>query len=182
VIGMIQAIETLKLVLGIGETLVGRLLVFDALVLRFRELKLRKDPACPICGTHPTIRELVDYEAFCGISPQAASEAAGEWDLGAAELARRLERNEDLVLIDVREPHEFEIAKIPGAKLIPLNSLPARLAELDSSRDIVLHCHHGQRSMRALEYLHRSGFRKLRNLQGGIDAWSLEVDPTVPRY
>jgi len=181
VIGVIQALEGIKTILGIGDTLVGRLLLFDALGMRFRELKLRKDPTCPICGEHPTIDRLIDYEAFCGISHAADSAEAGV-DIGARELAERLERDPDLVLIDVREPHEFEIARIPGAKLIPLNSLPARLGELDSSREIVLHCHHGQRSMRALEYLRQSGFKKLHNLRGGIDEWSTEVDRTVPRY
>ena len=183
VIGVIQGIETLKLILGIGESLVGRLLLFDALAMSFRELKLRKDPACPLCGEHPTIRELIDYEQFCGLTPveQAGAEAEG-WEIGVRELRARQERGDDFVLIDVREPHEYEIARIEGAVLIPQNSLPARLAELDSSREIVLHCHHGQRSMRALEFLRRSGFRKLKNLRGGIDAWSREVDGAVPRY
>ena len=183
VIGVIQAIETLKIVLGTGESLVGRLLTFDALAMRFRELKLRKDPACPICGTHRTIHELIDYEQFCGIAPpQEAEQEAMQWEIDARALKAMQDRGEDFELIDVREPHEFEIAKIPGAKLIPLGSLPARVSELDSSRPIVLHCHHGQRSMRALEFLHQAGFRKLKNLRGGIDAWSKQVDPTVPRY
>lgn len=183
VIGVIQGIETLKLILGVGETLVGRLLLFDALAMRFRELKLRKDPACPICGEDPTIRELIDYEQFCGITPvEAATESAARWEVDAREVQARRARGEDFDLVDVREPHEFEIAHIEGARLIPLNSLPARLSELDSSREIVLHCHHGQRSMRALEYLYSSGFRKLKNLRGGIDSWSRDVDPLVPRY
>jgi adenylyltransferase/sulfurtransferase len=179
VIGVIQAIETIKLALGIGDSLVGRLLLFDALAMRFRELTLRKDPACPICGPNPTIRALIDYEQFCGITPQAHD--TGD-EIDARTLKQRLDGDEPPVLIDVREPHEHEIAHIPGATLIPLNTLPARLSELDSSRDIVLHCHHGQRSMRALELLRRSGFRKLKNLEGGIDAWSKDVDPQVPRY
>ena len=183
VIGVIQAIEALKIVLGTGESLVGRLLTFDALAMRFRELKLRKDPACPICGEHRTIHELIDYEQFCGLAPASQSqEEAMQWEIGAKELKAMQDRGEDFDLIDVREPHEWEIARIPGAKLIPLGSLPARVSELDSSRPIVLQCHHGQRSMRALEFLRQSGFRKLKNLQGGIDAWSKSVDPGVPRY
>jgi adenylyltransferase/sulfurtransferase len=182
VIGVMQGIETVKLLLGIGEPLIGRLILFDALAMRFRELKLKKDPACPICGERRTITELIDYEQFCGITPAAAGAEDASLEIGARELAEKLEKDPDLVLIDVREPHEYEIARIPNARLIPLNSLPERLAELDSSREIVLHCHHGQRSMRALEMLRRSGFRKLKNLRGGIDDWSREVDPTVPRY
>ncbi|TMQ72316.1 MAG: molybdopterin-synthase adenylyltransferase MoeB [Candidatus Eisenbacteria bacterium] len=182
VVGLIQGIETLKLLLGLGETLVGRLILFDALAMTFRELALRKDPDCPLCGTHPTITALVDYEAFCGLTPvEQADAAAREWEIGPRELADRLAQG-GITLIDVREPHEFEIARIPGATLIPLNTLPAHLGELDTSREVVLHCHHGQRSMRALEFLRQSGFRKLKNLRGGIDAWSKDVDPSVPRY
>jgi adenylyltransferase/sulfurtransferase len=181
VIGVIQGIETLKLVLGVGESLVGRLLLFDALALSFRELTLRKDPACPLCGEKRTITQLIDYEEFCGVAP-ADAEVAPEIEITARELAARRERGDDLVLIDVREPHEFEIAHIPGATLIPLNSLPERMNELDSSREIVLQCHLGVRSMRALETLYRAGFRKLKNLRGGIEAWSRDVDPSVPRY
>jgi molybdopterin/thiamine biosynthesis adenylyltransferase/rhodanese-related sulfurtransferase/molybdopterin converting factor small subunit len=183
VIGVIQGIETLKLILGVGETLIGRLLLFDALAMRFRELTLRKDPDCPLCGERRSITALIDYEQFCGLTPteQANAEADGV-ELTVKELQALQARGEDLVLIDVREPHEFEIARIPGARLIPLATLPERLAELDSSRPIVLHCHHGTRSMRALEMLRRAGFRKLRNLRGGIDSWSREIDPAVPRY
>jgi adenylyltransferase/sulfurtransferase len=183
VIGVIQAIESLKLILGQGEPLIGRLLLFDALALTFRELTLRKDPECPVCGPKRTIHELIDYEAFCGVgASESAAGAAHDVEITVRELHERRERGDDLVLIDVREPHEFEIAHIPGARLIPLNSLPEHLHELDSSREIVLHCHHGQRSFRALEFLYQSGFRKLKNLRGGIDSWSREVDPTVPRY
>ncbi|MEO5619059.1 MAG: molybdopterin-synthase adenylyltransferase MoeB [Candidatus Eisenbacteria bacterium] len=183
VIGVIQAIETLKLILGAGESLVGRLVIFDALALRFRELKLRKDPACPLCGEHPTITELVDYEQFCGITQVAAAEEAMQhWEVDAREVKAMQDRGEDFVLVDVREPHEYEIARIPGASLIPLGSLPARVSELDTGRPVVLHCHHGQRSMRALEFLHTAGFRKLKNLRGGIDEWSRQVDPGVARY
>jgi adenylyltransferase/sulfurtransferase len=183
VIGVIQAIETLKLILGIGDTLVGRLVTFDALEMKFRELKLRKDPGCPICGEHPSIHELIDYEQFCGIVPDDQVEAENaRWEIGPREVREMQERGEDFLLVDVREPHEWEIARIPGATLIPLGSLPARLKELDTSRPIVLQCHVGQRSMRALEFLHQAGYRKLKNLRGGIDAWSRLVDPTIPRY
>jgi len=183
VIGVIQGIETIKLVLGTGEPLIGRLLLFDALAMSFRELKLRKDPACPLCGEHPTLRELIDYEAFCGLSPtEQAGVDAERRELTASELRGLLERPDPPMLIDVREPHEEQIARIPGAFLIPPATLPERMAELDSSRDIVLYCHHGQRSARAMDFLHRAGFRRLKNLRGGIDAWSREVDPSVPRY
>jgi sulfur-carrier protein adenylyltransferase/sulfurtransferase len=182
VIGVLQGIETIKLLLGIGEPLIGRLLLFDALGLGFRELKLRKDPSCPLCGEHPTVTGLIDYQAFCGVAPETAAGDAADWEVGARELADMRGRGEEFALVDVREPHEFEIARIPGATLMPLSTLPARVAELDSSRPLVLHCHHGQRSMRVLEFLRRSGFRKLKSLRGGIDAWSKEVDPEVPRY
>jgi adenylyltransferase/sulfurtransferase len=181
VVGLLQGVEILKLLLDLGEALIGRLLLFDALAMRFREVRLEKDPACPICGEQPTIRELVDYEAFCGLTPASAAGEAELFEIGPRELAAVLERGEGK-LIDVREPHEYEIAHIEGARLIPLDRLPERLGELDSSEEIVLHCHTGERSMRALELLRQSGFRKLKNLRGGIDAWSREVDPEVPRY
>jgi adenylyltransferase/sulfurtransferase len=181
VIGMIQGVEILKLLLDLGETLIGRLLLFDALAMRFREVRLEKDPACPICGEQPTIRELIDYETFCGLTPAPAAADAELFEIGPRELAAALERGE-VTLIDVRESHEYEITHIEGARLIPLGRLPERLGELDSSEEIVLHCHYGERSMRALEFLRQSGFRKLKNLRGGIDAWSREVDPEVPRY
>ena len=183
VIGVIQAIETLKRILGIGDSLVGRLLIFDALDMKFRELQLKKDPECPICGDHPSIHELIDYQQFCGIAPTGEAEAElARWEIGPRELRDMQERGEEFVLVDVREPHEWEIARIPGAKLIPLGSLPARLPELDTRTPIVLQCHHGHRSMRALEFLHQAGYRKLKNLRGGIEAWSQLVDPSVPRY
>ena len=184
VIGVIQGIEVIKLVLGLGETLLGRLLLFDALSMRFRELALRKDPACPLCGEHPTITALVDYEQFCGLTPGAngAEEEEPAWEIDAPALRDTLARGEDLLLVDVREPHEAAIARLPGATLIPLGTLPERARELDSSRAIVLYCHHGQRSHQALEFLRRAGFRKLRHLRGGIDAWSRDVDPAMPRY
>jgi adenylyltransferase/sulfurtransferase len=179
VIGVIQAIETIKLILGSGETLIGRLLLFDALAMRFRELKLQKDPGCPMCGEHPTITELIDYEDFCGHAPALAE--AG-WEIGPRELEARVVGGEGPLLVDVREPNEFAIARIHGASLMPLATIPGRLHELDSSREIVLYCHKGVRSMRALELLRQSGFRKVRSLRGGIEAWSMEVDPSVPRY
>jgi adenylyltransferase/sulfurtransferase len=182
VIGVIQAIEVLKLILGAGDPLVGRLLLFDALAMSFRELALRKDPACVLCGERPTLTRLADYDAWCGAEPAAGGPGADEVDLGARELAARLSRGEDLDMVDVREPFEHEIARIAGSRLIPLRTLPARVAELDPRREIVLYCHHGWRSLRALELLRQAGFPRLRNLRGGIDAWSREVDPATPRY
>jgi molybdopterin/thiamine biosynthesis adenylyltransferase/rhodanese-related sulfurtransferase len=180
VIGVLQGIETLKLLLGIGEPLIGRLLLFDALGMQFRELMLRKDPDCPLCGERRTITTLIDYEEFCGLPPANAPAASDE--IGPRELARLVENGADLVLLDVREPFEDAIARIPGAKLIPLGGLPKRVAELDRSKEIVIYCHHGIRSRRALEFLRAQGFERLRNLTGGIEAWSAEVDPRVARY
>jgi sulfur-carrier protein adenylyltransferase/sulfurtransferase len=184
IIGVIQAIEAIKLIMGIGDSLIGRLVSFDALKLRFKEFKIRKDPDCPICGDHPTIHELIDYDQFCGI-PQADAEAAKELDvptITAVELKSKLDRKDKFVLVDVREPYEYEICNIPGSKLIPLGELPARLSELDSADEIVLHCKVGGRSAKALRILQDAGFRKLSNLQGGIQAWSERVDPSIPRY
>jgi molybdopterin/thiamine biosynthesis adenylyltransferase/rhodanese-related sulfurtransferase len=183
-IGVMQAIEAIKLIIGIGDSLIGRLVSFDALKLRFKEFKIRKDPACPICGDHPTIHELIDYDQFCGI-PQADAEAAKELEvptITATELKTKIDHKEKFVLVDVREPFEYDISRIPGSKLIPLGELPARLSELDSADDIVLHCKVGGRSAKALRILQEAGFRKLNNLQGGITAWSDEVDPSTPKY
>ena len=183
VIGVLQGIEVLKLLLGLGEPLIGRLVMFDALGLRFRELRLKKDPACPMCGEKRTIHELIDYESFCGLAPAAhADEDAESWEIDARELEASRARGEDVVIVDVREPHERRIARIDGALAIPLGELPARAGELDPARPIVLYCHHGVRSLRALEFLRQSGFRRLKSLRGGIEAWSREVDPAVPRY
>jgi adenylyltransferase/sulfurtransferase len=179
IIGSIQALEAMKLVLGRGETLVGRLLLFDALTLRFRELTLRRDPECPVCGQHPTVRELIDYEALCGVGAPPAYDGP---EVTVQELAREARENPDLVVVDVREPYEWEICRIPGAVLIPLSELPERLNELDGHQDIVTHCHHGSRSFHALQILKAAGFPRVRSLRGGIDAWSEEVDPSVPRY
>ncbi|HVH69153.1 MAG TPA: molybdopterin-synthase adenylyltransferase MoeB [Gemmatimonadales bacterium] len=179
IIGSIQAMETIKLILGAGEPLIGRLLLFDALKLQFRELKLEKDPACPVCGDHPTVTKLIDYEAFCGIGAAPAYDGA---EISAVDLRDEWRRNPELVVIDVREPHEYEIAHIEGAQLVPLGELPTRLGELDGHQEIVTHCHHGARSLKALEILKAAGFSKVRSLRGGIDAWAVNVDPSLPRY
>ena len=180
IIGSIQALETIKWIIGAGDSLVGRLLLFDALKLRFRELQLRKDPGCPICGEQPTIHELIDYEAFCGIGAEPAY--AGP-EISAEELRREMDqKGPDLVLIDVREPHEWDIAHIEGARLIPLGQLPERLGELDGHAEIVTHCHHGVRSMKALALLKGAGFGRVRSLAGGIDAWADRIEVGMPRY
>jgi sulfur-carrier protein adenylyltransferase/sulfurtransferase len=180
IIGSLQALEALKLVLGAGDSLVGRLLLFDALRLKFRELALRKDPGCPLCGAHPTIRELIDYEAFCGITP---AESAPDLEVTARDLQQaRLGGTRRLVVMDVREPHEWEIAHLDGALLVPLGQLPSRLGEIDSHADIVTYCHHGSRSMRAVEILRGAGFSNVRSLAGGIDAWAEQVEPGMARY
>ena len=180
IIGSIQALETIKWIIGAGDSLIGRLVLFDALKLRFRELQLRKDPACPICGDGPSIHELIDYEAFCGIGAEPSY--AGP-EITAEELRQELDEKESgLVLIDVREPHEWEIAHIEGAQLIPLGQLPERLSELDGHAEIVTHCHHGARSMKALGILKGAGFNRVRSLAGGIDAWADRVEVGMPRY
>jgi molybdopterin/thiamine biosynthesis adenylyltransferase/rhodanese-related sulfurtransferase/molybdopterin converting factor small subunit len=180
IIGSIQALETIKLIIGAGDSLVGRLVLFDALKLRFRELKLRKDPSCPICGENPTIHELIDYEAFCGIG--AAPAYQGPEVLVEALREEREDKGDELILIDVREPHEWEIAHIEGAQLIPLGQLPDRLGELDGHAEIVTYCHKGARSMKALEILRGAGFGKVRSLAGGIDAWAERVERGMARY
>jgi adenylyltransferase/sulfurtransferase len=184
VIGVMQAIEAIKLIIGIGDPLIGRLVSFDALKMRFREFKIRKDANCPICGANPTIHDLIDYDQFCGI-PQADAEAEKEMDvptITAPELKAKMDRKEPFVLVDVREPYEYEICRIPGSKLMPVGELPARLSELDTADEIVLQCKSGARSARALHILQEAGFRKLANLQGGITAWADQVDPAVPKY
>lgn len=182
IIGVLQAIEAIKLIVGIGEPLLGRLLHFDALKGRFREFNLRRDPACPVCGEHPTITDLVDYDQFCGVPAAAAPADEAVPEVSARELKRRLDAGEDFLLLDVREPAEFAIARIPGAKLLPLGELPARMHELDPDRQIVLHCKSGARSARALRQLREAGFKKLHHVAGGIHAWSEEVDANVPKY
>jgi sulfur-carrier protein adenylyltransferase/sulfurtransferase len=179
-VGMIQANETIKLLLGIGEPLVGRLLLYDALKMKFREMKLQKDPECPVCGERPTVTELIDYQDFCGIRPHTAAD--DEWDITAGELKARLDRGEPITLLDVREPHEWDIAHLEGARLIPVAQVQARAAELNTAEDIVVYCKGGTRSARAVQELRELGFRKLKNLKGGINAWSEDVDPSVPLY
>ena len=179
-IGLIQATETVKLILGIGEPLVGRLLLYDALGMRFRELKLRKNPDCPICGDHPTITKLIDYNEFCGVPLQAPAPPEGEID--PLEVKAKIDRHDPFVLLDVREPHEYQIGNIPYAKLIPLGDLPKRVNELNSADEIVAHCKSGMRSAKAIEFLKQAGFTKLKNMKGGILAWSDKVDPSVPKY
>ena len=183
-IGLIQATETVKLILGIGEPLVGRLMLYDALGMRFRELKLRKNPECPICGDHRTITELIDYNQFCGVPAQPAAPAPGlaEGEIDPTEVKAKIDRHDPFVLIDVREPHEYQIGHIPYAKLIPLGELPKRVNELNSADEIVAHCKSGVRSAKAVEFLKQAGFRKVKNMKGGILAWSDKVDPTVPKY
>jgi adenylyltransferase/sulfurtransferase len=183
-IGTIQATEVIKLILGIGNTLVGRLLLYDALSMTFEEVKLRKNPRCVICSETATLDHLIDYEEFCGV-PGHDRETEGQatqWDITATELAARLQKGNHLRIVDVREPHEWEISHIDGAQLIPLGALPERMHELDSAEEIVLQCKTGSRSMRALQMLYTAGFRKLKNLKGGINAWARDVDPSLPTY
>jgi sulfur-carrier protein adenylyltransferase/sulfurtransferase len=182
IIGVMQAIETVKLILGKGESLIGRLMLFDALKMKFRELKLRKNPDCPICGVNPTITELIDYEEFCGVTPHAEVSVGQEFEITPAELKAKMERGDDFMLIDVREPEEYAIARIPGSRLIPRATLPERVHELSSADTIVVHCKSGVRSGMAVDFLKQAGFRKVKNLVGGILRWSDDVDPTVPKY
>jgi sulfur-carrier protein adenylyltransferase/sulfurtransferase len=180
-VGVIQATETIKLILGSGNPLIGRLLLVDALGMKFRELKLRKNPDCPACGTHPTVTKLIDYNEFCGIRGEEAPVEAGVPEIQVEELKRRLDAGEDLVVLDVREPHEYQICNING-HLIPLGELPRRVHELDSSREIVAHCRSGVRSAKAVNFLRQAGFKKVHNLAGGILAWADRVDHTMPKY
>jgi molybdopterin/thiamine biosynthesis adenylyltransferase/rhodanese-related sulfurtransferase len=184
IVGSIQAAETLKLIIGKGEPLIGRLLLFDALAMRFRELKLRKNPECPVCGPHPTVTKLIDYDyaEFCGIrGEEAPAPQITVPEIAPRELKARLDRGDALFILDVREPHEYQICNL-GGHLIPLGDLSRRVSELDSSREIVAHCRSGKRSAEAVEFLRKAGFRKVLNLKGGILAWSDEVDPSVPKY
>jgi sulfur-carrier protein adenylyltransferase/sulfurtransferase len=182
IVGAIQAMETIKLILGTGEPLVGRLLLFDALSMRFRELKLHKNPACPVCGPNRTITKLIDYEEFCGIrGEEAPAVTNGIAEITAREVKARLDHGEDLFILDVREPHEYQICNLKG-KLIPLGELPRRVHELDSSREMIVHCRSGKRSADAIQFLQKAGFKKLWNLKGGVLAWADEVDPSMPKY
>jgi molybdopterin/thiamine biosynthesis adenylyltransferase/rhodanese-related sulfurtransferase len=180
-VGIIQATEVVKLALGAGDPLIGRLLLVDALSMKFRELKLRKNPDCPVCGTHPTVTKLIDYEEFCGIRGEEKAVESASTDMQVEELKRRLDAGENLFILDVREPHEYQICNL-GGHLIPLNDLPNRVNELDSSREIVAHCKMGGRSAKAVAFLQQAGFKKVHNLAGGITAWSERVDPKVPKY
>jgi len=183
-IGLIQATEAVKLILGIGEPLVGRLLLYDALGMRFRELKLRKNAECPVCGEHPTVTKLIDYQQFCGIPqhPPKQESNVTEGEIEVTEVKEKLDRGDNFVLIDVREPHEYQICSIPGAKLVPLGEIGKRLDEFDKAADIVIHCKSGMRSARACGILKAAGFQHVRNMKGGILAWSDRVDPSVPKY
>ncbi len=185
-IGCIQATEAVKLILGKGSPLIGRLLLYDALEMRFQEFKVRRNPKCPVCGDRPTVTKLIDYEQFCGVRGQEApASAAGGMkmaEITAPELKRRLDRGEDLFILDVRNPPEFQICRIPGSTLLPLPELPQRVGELDRSREMVVHCKSGMRSAKAIDFLRQQGFTKLTNLQGGILAWAEQVDPGMPRY
>jgi adenylyltransferase/sulfurtransferase len=183
-VGVIQATETIKLILGIGEPLIGRLLLVDALNMRFRQLKLRKNPECPVCGDHPTVTKLIDYQQFCGIEPASERQSAvknGIPQVSPKDLKKRIDAGEDLFILDVREPFEYQIANIGGV-LIPQNDVPKRIGEIDRNREIVVQCKSGGRSQRIAEYLKQSGFPTVSNLAGGIVAWSDEVDPKVPKY
>jgi adenylyltransferase/sulfurtransferase len=183
-VGVIQATEVIKLILGNGQPLVGRLLLVDALNMRFRELKLRKNPECPVCGDHPTVTQLIDYQQFCGIvteAPQEINVKNGIPQITVKELKRRLDAGDNVQLIDVREPYEYQIAQI-GGKLIPQNDVPQRLAEIDASREVVVHCRSGARSQRIAEFLKQNGYPQVLNLAGGILAWSDEIDPKVQKY
>ena len=180
-VGVIQATEVIKLILGKGEPLIGRLLLVDALGMKFRELKLRKNPDCPVCGTHRTVTKLIDYNQFCGIRGEEKPVDAGIPEIQVEELKRRLDAGDDLFVLDVREPHEYQICNI-GGHLIPLNDLPKRVNELDSSREIVAHCKMGGRSAKAVQFLRQAGFQKVYNLTGGIIAWADRIDPKMPKY
>jgi molybdopterin/thiamine biosynthesis adenylyltransferase/rhodanese-related sulfurtransferase len=186
VIGVIQATEAIKLITGIGEPLIGRFLVYDALRMRFRELKLRKDPDCPVCGTHPTVTKLIDYDEFCGLRPAVPETAvvstSNGFEITAVELKRRLDRGDRLRIIDVREPNEYQINRIAGSDLIPLGEIPRRYAELDVEEQIVVQCKVGARSAKAADFLRSVGFKHVLNLKGGILDWIDKVDPSLPKY
>jgi molybdopterin/thiamine biosynthesis adenylyltransferase/rhodanese-related sulfurtransferase/molybdopterin converting factor small subunit len=186
VIGTIQATETIKLIMGIGEPLIGRFLIYDALRMKFRELKLKKDPECPVCGAHPTVTELIDYEQFCGVAPapteSAMSAPSDNLETDVRELKRKMDANEDFFLLDVREPNEFQIGRIPGSTLIPLGEIPRRYQEIPRDKEIIVHCKMGGRSAKAAAFLRQQGFADVKNLKGGILDWSDKIDPTVPKY
>ena len=184
IIGVIQATETVKLIMGIGEPLIGRFLIYDALRMKFRELKLRKDPDCPVCGTHPTVMQLIDYEQFCGITPAQPEPATvnNATEITSVELKQRLDRGDALKIVDVREPNEYQINRIAGSTLIPLGDIPKRHSELNRDDEIVVHCKMGGRSAKAADFLRSVGFKRVLNLKGGILDWIDKVDPTQPKY
>jgi sulfur-carrier protein adenylyltransferase/sulfurtransferase len=187
VIGTIQATEAIKLIMGIGEPLIGRFLIYDALRMKFRELKLKKDPDCPVCGTNPTVTELIDYEQFCGIAPAATEVAVSttsnnETETDVKELKRKIDAKEDFFLLDVREPNEYQIGKIPGSTLIPLGEVPQRVSEIPRDKEIIVHCKMGGRSAKAATFLRQQGYTNVKNLKGGILDWSDKIDPSVPKY
>jgi adenylyltransferase/sulfurtransferase len=183
-IGVIQATEAVKLILGKGEPLIGRLILYDALGMRFRELKVRRNPQCPLCGDNPTITELIDYEEFCGIRGEESEgpQLAAAHEVDVREVYDRLQQSKDLFILDVRNPEEYAICQIPGSTLIPLDELPARMHELDSAVEMVVHCKSGKRSAKAVALLMQAGFRKVKNVRGGILAWAEEIDPSLPTY
>ena len=182
VVGTLQATETIKIILGKGETLAGRLLLFDALKMRFRELKLRKDQNCPICGNNPTVKELIDYEAFCGLGRGEAESLGKENEITVLELKHALDGGDNVNLIDVREPNEYEICHIEGSKLIPVSEIPNRVNEFSLTDEYVFHCHTGVRSAWAVGFLRQLGFKRVKNLKGGIDAWAEQIEPSMHRY
>jgi adenylyltransferase/sulfurtransferase len=184
-VGCIQATEAVKLILGTGTPLIGRLLLYDALQMSFREFKVRRNPKCPLCGDQPTITKLIDYEQFCGVRGQetpAPATATQSGEITVEELKSLLDRHADVFVLDVRNPEEFQICRIPGTTLLPLPELPQRFRELDPEREMVVHCKSGMRSAKAIQFLRQQGFRKLKNLKGGILAWADRIDPTVPKY
>lgn len=185
IIGLIQATETIKLIIGCGEPLIGRLLLFNALKMNFRQLKLKKDPNCPICGKNPTIKRLIDYNEFCGVQEPERRDVSIKGDgsdISPQELKMLLESNKDISLIDVRESNEYQICHIQGARLMPVSELQKRLNELDTSDETILYCHHGIRSKKAVEFLQQLGFKKTKHLAGGIDEWAKQIDSNMPRY
>jgi len=182
VVGTIQATEAVKLIIGVGEPLVNRFMIYDALRMKFRELKLRKDPECPVCGETPTVTELIDYEQFCGITATVDDVSLEALDTTVKDLKTRIDGKDEVLVLDVREPQEFQICRIPGSTLIPLNDLPQRLAELEGYKDMVVHCKSGIRSAKAVKLLHEAGFSSAKNLRGGILAWIDEIDPSLPKY
>ncbi|HYT93543.1 MAG TPA: molybdopterin-synthase adenylyltransferase MoeB [Gemmataceae bacterium] len=183
-IGCIQATEAVKLILGKGSPLIGRLLLYDALEMRFQEFKVRRNPKCPLCGEHPTIKGLIDYEQFCGVRGQEAlaPQPVGFVEMTVEELKSRLDHGESVFILDVRNPPEYEICRIPGSTLLPLPELAQRLGELDPQREMVVHCKSGMRSAKAIDFLRQRGFTKLKNLKGGILAWAEQIDPSMPKY